>query len=397
MKRQSIIFIFLLASISAWAQRDYRKGYVITNSQDTIYGWIDYRGDVRNSRTCSFKKSENDQATDFSPSDIMAYRFTDSKYYISRSVDNKQIFLEYLVNGIAKLYYYRDDRTSEHYYIEKEGDLIELKVDEKEVEVDGKTQIKTVKSYVGVLKATFNVWEMGKEIDRAKLDHESLINITKDYHKYACTDGSECIVYERKEPLLNLRIGPVVGGDLSTIRYMEKDKEKYDFDPASNFTFGVNLNIYIPRFNEKFFMQLQALYTRYYFFANYQEKGGSIDAHIRSNVLQMSLGIKYEYPKGRLRPTLAAGLAVIYMPGEIEKNIDTYYTYYNEIRSSTSDSDFPTKVLTGFVITPGLHYYLTPDSIIFMQLSYMRCYKREAVNFPANIIQSFGLSAGIYF
>ena len=115
---------------SVQAQRDYRKGYIITNRQDTIYGWIDYRGDIRNSKVCSFKKTENDQATEYSPSDILAYRFIDSKFYVSKNVGTadapNQVFLEYLVNGLANLYYFRDENSNDHYYIENDGRFIEL-------------------------------------------------------------------------------------------------------------------------------------------------------------------------------------------------------------------------------------------------------------------------------
>ena len=88
------------------AQRDFRKGYIITNQQDTIYGWIDYRGDVRNAKVCLFRKTETDPSMDYMPLDIAAYRFINSKYYVSRDVGDeyapKQVFLEYLVNGMRK-------------------------------------------------------------------------------------------------------------------------------------------------------------------------------------------------------------------------------------------------------------------------------------------------------
>ena len=38
-------FIFLLLSLNAFAQADYRSGYVIDNKQDTLFGAIDYRKD----------------------------------------------------------------------------------------------------------------------------------------------------------------------------------------------------------------------------------------------------------------------------------------------------------------------------------------------------------------
>jgi len=229
LKRKIIIIAFLLLTATgAWAQRDYRKGYIITNQQDTIYGWIDYRGDARNAKICSFKKTETGQAEEYTPLDIAAYRFIDSKFYISRDIGTvdvpKQVFLEYLVNGLANLYYYGGD---DRYYIEKDGQFLELKIDEKEVEINGITGIKTVKSYVGVLKATLNVWEMNSDIEKAKLDHSSLIDIAKNYHQHVYTDGSECIIYERKKPLVALRIGPAVGADLSTLRLMDHDVEKY--------------------------------------------------------------------------------------------------------------------------------------------------------------------------
>ena len=97
MKRVYLFLILLFVYIGCiQAQRDYRKGYIITNQQDTIYGWIDYRGDLRNAKTCSFKKTETDRATDYSPSDIAAYRFIDNKYYVSKNIGSaenpKQVF-----------------------------------------------------------------------------------------------------------------------------------------------------------------------------------------------------------------------------------------------------------------------------------------------------------------
>ncbi len=400
MKQGILIIMFLLINAGVWAQRDYRKGYVITNEQDTIYGWIDYRGDIRNSKICSFKKIETGQVVDYFPADIAAYRFIDGKYYISKNIGSigvpKNIFLEYLVNGLAKFYYYRDDTTSEHYYLENEDHFIELKIDEKEVVVDGKTQVKMVKSYIGMLKATLNVWEMSDEIDKAKLDHESLINIGKDYHKYVCTDGSECIVYEKKKPAMIVRVGLMLGGDLSMLKLMQHNEQKYDLDPSLNFSCGVNLNLSIPQFNEKLFLQIQALYTKYYFFDALQTSTKATDIHIRSNVLQLGLGIKYEYPKGKWRPTMMAGAAAIYLPdGSIEEISDNYYK--TEIRPLSKTDDFSAKFMVGFEVAPGVHYYLSKNRIFFIQLQYIHCFGHEDVNYPVNVVRSFGLLSGIYF
>jgi len=400
-KKELIIIALLLLYGSVQAQRDFRRGYIITSQQDTVYGWIDYRGDIRNAKICSFKKTENEQATDYSPSDIAAYRFADSKYYVSRNIGSDdaphQVFLEYLVNGMAKLYYFRDDGSNDRYFIENNGHFIELKADEKEVEIDGIAQKTTVKTYVGVLKATFNVWEMNNEIDKVKLEHSSLINIAKDYHHYVCTDGSECIVYEKKKPLMAVRIGPALGADLSMLKARVNDGEKYTFDPSTNLTVGVNLNFWMPRLNEKIFLQMQVMYTKYYFFLAYENPPTYTDIHIRGNALQIGLAVKYEYPKkGKWRPTLAAGAAVNYVPdGTIEEFTDIFT--YSGIRPFDVNKDFPTKLMYGFCVIPGIHYYLARERVVFAQVQYLHCFNRENAYAPNNIIRSFGLSAGIYF
>ena len=411
-ERKLIIIAFLLLTVSTvWAQRDFRKGYIITNQQDTIYGWIDYRGDIRNAKICSFKQTENGQATDYTPSDIAAYRFNDSKFYVSKNIGAtdapKQVFLEYLVNGLAKLYYYRYDNRADHYYIEKDGQVVELKMEVKEVVIDGKNHIKTTRPYIGVLKTTLNVWDMRDEIEKTRLEHASLIDIAKDYHQRVCTDGSECIIYEKKKPLITMRISPMLGVDLSMLKreifihrwfidesgeiIIEDRVDKYKSTPSTNLSVGANLNFSMPRLNEKLYLQMQAMYTKYYFFYAYKDVQESTDVHIRSNTLKLGLSIKYEYPKGKWRPTLAAGAGALLMSSGVIKEVTDHYDLNVEIRPSTVIYDFPVKFASSLEIIPGIHYYLTPKRIIFLQAQYMQRYKDEF------FIQSVGLSAGIYF
>ena len=410
LKKELMIVVLLLTSIGVWAQRDYRKGYIITNELDTTYGWIDYRGDIRNAKLCSFKKTETDQATEYAPLDIAAYRYIDSKYYVSRNIGTvdapKHIFLEYLVNGMASLYYYRSDAANDHYYIEMDEQFLELKIDEKEVDVEVARGIvfketKKINSYVGILKATLNVWEMSHKIDNARLDHASLIDIAKDYHQHVCTDGSECIVYEKKKPFIAMRVGPVIGVDLSTFKMLKMNEfgnnEMCNYDQFANLSIGVNLNFSMPRLNEKLFLQMQAMYTKYYFFETRKTASSVADVHFRSNALQMGLAVKYEYPKGKIRPTLAVGASFVYMPdGKVEEIIDFYQQ--DAVRSLTKKSELSAKLMYGFEVVPGIHYHIAKERIIFMQLQYLRCYNRKSFNLSANnTIQSFGLSAGIYF
>lgn len=79
MKLNRLILLGLLISTGLLkAQSDFRPGYIIQNSGDTLYGQIDYRGDLLMGSVCKFKGAV-DTTQAYAPSDIMAYRFIDSE------------------------------------------------------------------------------------------------------------------------------------------------------------------------------------------------------------------------------------------------------------------------------------------------------------------------------
>ncbi len=59
MKLKSLILVGLLFSIVALnAQTNFRPGYIISLTGDTIYGDIDYRGDFLMSMLCKFRSED---------------------------------------------------------------------------------------------------------------------------------------------------------------------------------------------------------------------------------------------------------------------------------------------------------------------------------------------------
>ena len=133
------IIVFLSGSLIA--QSDFRPGYIIYNNGDTLTGLIDYKGNQANARKCVFKLSKDDQEEKFTPEDIKAYRFIDSKYYVSKKILTEdsietQLFLEYLIDGIVDVFYYRD-LSDENYLIDNgDGNLLLVKDKNEVVVVD---------------------------------------------------------------------------------------------------------------------------------------------------------------------------------------------------------------------------------------------------------------------
>jgi hypothetical protein len=67
---------------SGSAQSDFRNGYVITNSNDTLFGLADYKENRSNAKKCIFIKEGSSEKVEYSPNDINAYRFLDGKLLI---------------------------------------------------------------------------------------------------------------------------------------------------------------------------------------------------------------------------------------------------------------------------------------------------------------------------
>jgi hypothetical protein len=107
----------------SFAQKDLENGYIIKNDDEQINGFIKIRSNIQNSKSCLFSKNVDGITESFDPSDIKAYK-TDTKYYVSHEIDidllKQKVFLEYLIDGIADLYYLKDI-SNEYYFIKKDG------------------------------------------------------------------------------------------------------------------------------------------------------------------------------------------------------------------------------------------------------------------------------------
>jgi hypothetical protein len=212
----TIVLFFCLAIPEIIAQSDFRDGYIINNNNDTLYGLINYNGNKANAIRCLYRKDINAETQVFAPDEILGYRFNDSKYYVSRFIttasnERKQLFLEYLINGIVDVFYYRDE-IGEHYLVGDDNDSIyALKKENKEIFINNKLHLIKSKEYIGVLKAMFHESPtIFSRVENIGLGHKSLINIAYDYHNEVCHD-EECIVYEKTLPKFINTFGIIAG------------------------------------------------------------------------------------------------------------------------------------------------------------------------------------------
>lgn len=341
-----ILFTFslLVSTFLLSAQTDFRPGYIIKKSGDTIYGDIDYRGDILMSSVCKFKDA-NQNIIKYSPDDILGYRFIKDKYYVSREINSKKVFLEYLIKGKINIYYMRDD-ARDHYFIEKQNQkLLELPYEEGTRYIDNKEVFYESKQHIGLLIFYMkDAPELRSQIESiGEPNRENLIKLAEGYNNAICDE--KCIIYQKKLPSFKIYPEIITG----TIKYYNVGglNDKFYFHP------GIIVHIWMPNSNEKLYFRTGVLLSQL------ELKDEKI------NYYKIPVQFEYIYPKGFLRPRIAYGIN-FYIPSSYQSvslnfgaNIKLTENFF---LSTTSDIEFnPTllivpKSILSYSINLGLFF-----------------------------------------
>ncbi len=303
--RLKLLFYVVLFTITqfGYAQTDFREGFIIQHNGDTVFGKIDYRNDGLMGKVCRFKASNATKSKKYLPCEIKAYRFIDSKYFISAKVLNKDSFLEFLINGIVNIYYLRDD-IGDHYFIKKgDGDIKELPYTKSLItSEDGTLYNYETTRHLGFLKHYMqDAVGFESEIYRiGRPEHRNLINLAKKYHYKVC-DGEKCIIYRKKEPLLRMKLELITGG-FSRVFSTSSDTEIDDvvndlltFNKKSLFC-----DFWMPRANESLFFRTGLIRQQ----VRLKYSNVSIEDHYYTVPFQFG----YMYENSVVRPKIVYGL-----------------------------------------------------------------------------------------
>lgn len=282
----------LVSAGNAFSQSDFRPGYIINNNSDTIRGTIDYRGDLLMGSLCRFKGSDG-TVKEYLPTDIKSYRFTDSKFYISKQVKSKYVFLEYLVNGKLRVYYLRDE-NGDHYFIENDSlAIIEVPYEEKILEKDGKRVLFTSSKHIGLLGMyTKDAPQFQASIKNiSKPTAENISNLAEKYHYAVCND-QQCIIYNKKTPVFRVMPELLVGVTKYNGVYFLKD----GFLPQ----FGFIAHIWMPTVSEKLYLRTGIFVSELPYIGNYAS----------DMMFKFPIQVEYMYPKGNIRPRIFYGINI---------------------------------------------------------------------------------------
>jgi len=288
MKRYLIFIIFSVFPMISQGQENVRSGYIVSNENDTIYGWIKVQSDMRNCSECVFEADSNGFVT-FQPFEIQAYRITDDRYYVSRELVDKgqivKLFAEYLVQGERDLLYFRDMNGS-HYLISlNEKQVAVVPFEERYLTKDNKQYVSKSTDHIGLLKTYFSDCpEIFGDIDKIQEPGRSnMVNLTKKYHRLSCGEDA-CIVYGKKKYPFKMAVNPVYGLTM--------------YNPGSIFytVYGGNLHFWLPNANENLYFKVGCQLLK-------SEEPG--------NLIRIPIQFEYQLPYKYVKPKFSAGVDVL--------------------------------------------------------------------------------------
>jgi len=315
--RLFLLGLALLLAVSATAQRDFRPGYVIRAKGDTLWGKIDYRGDVIMGTRCRFLPQGSEAYVEYTPMDIHGYRFTDGKFFISKEVDGVRYFLEFLVEGKVNFYHLRVGKEDDRYYVENDSlGIRSLPYEEGIRNLDGKDYFYSSKRHIWLLKSYMkDAPSLSSRIDKiGKLRSENLVALDQEYHRLTC-DGERCIVYQKKFPSVRVVVEPMVGFS------------KYSWSTSTSgienkyLSGGIMAHIWMPSENEKLYVRMGVRYVQLHVIDEAKADFKTMDLNLTDNLFTIPLQLEYIYPKGQIRPKAAIGLNVYDMMDYITPSV----------------------------------------------------------------------------
>jgi hypothetical protein len=414
--RLNLLFLALFLAAAVQAQTDYRPGIVITLNNDTLHGFIDYRGDARNSRVCNFRENTGSEAKSYLPTEIKGYRYNESKYYVSKKIvyngQESTLFLEFLVNGKADLFYFKEDDNSNHFFIEKaNGQIFELTNVEETIKQGGRTFSHERKEYIGLLKYAFaDCPQLFSSINQTTLEAKPLIKLTKRYHDYVC-DSARCIIYEKQMTGFKFKFAPFISMNASFLNFSNVRYAYQDLSYQTSVYPGIGLlmKTTMPWTNEKITFQASAEAGKSYYYGSgyYDGKTYFEEVHFHPVFTKGKAGFKYTFPTGKLRPTVLAGGQMMALFNSSGRRIQEVI-YGSQVFSSEYKDNLMSLLHFGYNLELGADYYISPSIVTFINIGYSKSaganknyevdrYRGNPQYALTTLIKTFSINAGIYF
>jgi len=320
-----IVSCFLAASLS-FAQKNLQPATLIKADRDTLRGFIDYRNWEKNPDKIDFYRSVDGPAASYTPKSINSFEVSGEKYTSAaityddspyRTEDLKEevkynyvtdtVFLLNLVQGEKSLYYFRDIKGKENYFILNNSgfELLLYKRYLKRAENGGITVAQN-KKFTGQLQNYLqDCKSLQSKFPELRYNRPDLAKLFQEYYECTNTNANS----QNKAFTKQNQFGILTGVSFTKLTYyngMDYFSEA-DYPISTNFSGGLFYDIVFPRNFGRMSISNQFLYYAYKTESFYNE---SVTTRIGLNYVMMNNLARYKFPLNKTDFFIEAGTAV---------------------------------------------------------------------------------------
>ena len=305
-----VLILFELLFCCTYSQSNFAPGYISLPHGDTTSGFIDYRNWERNPSIIRFKQALEGSVQQFSPLQISEFGVA-GEIYVSAIVETENspsetrllsigskleiqidtVFLQTLFRGEKSLYYYKDSRDEENFYVQDSANY-QLLTHKIYFPDETKRKIAQLESYKGQLG--YYLRECPSLSSRIlttaykKADLEKLFNAY-----YKCRGINSKIDFQKEIEKMGVEIYVLAGVTMSNLNFTEGPElfsylTRTEYDPSFNPTLGIGIDFILPRNMRRWSFANDLMYTSYNVEGTFEVSSTPTSYNLRRTVFEFS-------------------------------------------------------------------------------------------------------------
>lgn len=374
----SMILFIAFNSFMIIAQKNYVKGYIVKPGNDTITGYINYLGWEVNPDYILFKENLNSIPVKYFPFQLEQFSVNNEYYYskiisynISPGDINKlqnspkpllkrdTLFLQLYLDGVAKLYYYKDNNLNNHFFIEMDTifeELIYLKY------YQSTDLINENLKYKGQLNYYFrDCPDILQRLNQIGYNERDIIQLFKLYN--ICRNVN--ITYQKRSEKLKFEFAALGGISVTSLYfngYGYDDLEYAKFKNSTNLTIGTAFNLVFPGNLDRLVISNELFYKSYNFNVEHERWYRIVNIKFDVSYMRLNNIVKYKFPFQSYEPFLGIGISNSYaIRAESSKTVNNSVTPTLEEEKRKALESYK-KYEQGYLLSTGMEFF---DNYLF--------------------------------
>ena len=370
-----LIVLGILLVNTSYGQKNFNTGYLITLKGDTLNGYIAIRDKEQNPKAVKFKIEVEGQEISYTPKQIKKIRVQNEAYESAVvTVDDAPIkdseltyskevhprvditFLRTLVEGEKSLFYYKDEKKREYFFIRQSSGIERLEYKKYLVNADGRKKIKIEKPFIGQLATYFQSCpSVQSRLSEIQYNTKDLINIFQDYYK--CTDSK--VEFQQKREKITTEYGVVAGVSSTKLNFYSSEYDyltEVDFARSTKPTAGLFINFVFPKNQGKWSIYNEFLFSSYKFNGEHH-KVSSSSSEITTDTktafeysyIKLNSMLRFKFPVQNMFYYWNAGMANGFAIKEINTMEKVSRVYSKESVVNSQAFEYSTKLEQGFL------------------------------------------------